>query len=400
MANQIGLRTTNQPITETRIVRQVDKEMAELEPNLAPLFTFTTKMGGKTKPCKSPRVEWFEKELLGRWAQNGATTVNANASSTTITVTDGTLFVANDLGLIVQAGSVSTAPEMFRVTGVSGNALTVVRNLGSTGLRQLDADAAILILGQAHPENGSVVDAKIKAPVAKISYTEIFKKFLSYSETQLQTEQYASGGSERKRLQNDLMKEMKISMNQQFMFGVASEDLTGDSSGNPVRTTMGFNSVVTTNVYDAGGIFTRKGLEAFSRMAFRYSPGKKKLLLAAPLIVSAFHDWGNSFLQLKPMENVLGVDITRVRTGHGEWLLANDVTLEDGISGKNGFSGYGFSIDVDNVEQAVLRALTLKEDVVYGGQDGKVDEIIGELGLKVKLEKTHAKLYNVTDYQE
>jgi hypothetical protein len=400
MAQVIGARSTNQTITETRLVRNVDTEMGLLEPNVAPLVTFVSNMKGKTgKPVDTPRVEWFEDDFVARWGVNSGAAVAQNAGSTTITVTDGTQFVKGDILIVPQAATSSTAPEQIRVVSVSGDVLTVVRNVGTAGLVTIAADASLAILGQAHEEGDTPVSAKTTAPVAKISYTEIFKKYVYLTRTQLASNTYASGGNERKRLQDKALKEFKIAMNRQFLFGKASESLTGGPNGLPVRTTMGLNSVISTNVYDASGVLTRKGFEAFARMAFRY--GKQtKMLLASSIIISAIHEWGNSFLQLKPMEKIFGVNVTRVMTGHGEWFLVKDVLLEDGIAGKNGFGGWAFSVDIDNVEQVPLKngVPKLSENVIRDGRDGEVDEIKGEVALKVKLEKTHAKLYDVTDY--
>ena len=44
MAQVSGARTTNQAITETRLVRNVANKMAELEPNEAAILTFLTKL--------------------------------------------------------------------------------------------------------------------------------------------------------------------------------------------------------------------------------------------------------------------------------------------------------------------------------------------------------------------
>jgi hypothetical protein len=124
--------------------------------------------------------------------------------------------------------------------------------------------------------------------------------------------------------------------------------------------------------------------------------------LAAPIIISAIHSWGNAKLQLKPMEKIYGVNIQRVMTGHGEWLLARDWLLENGVT--NGFGGWAFSIDLDNVDLKYLsdngenRNFQVHEDVIKDGRDAYVDECLAEVGICIKHEKKHAKLYNVSAY--
>lgn len=402
MAQVIGVRTTNQVITETRQVRRVDDQIAMLEPNENPLLTFTMKLK-KRKGIDSPRYEWFEDDYVARWTTNSATTVNANSGSTTVTVNDGTLFVAGDLFLVPNADSSSTAPELVRVTAVSTNTLTVVRAQGGTSVAAINAGAALRIVGNAYEEGAVTPSAKTTAPVAKISYTQIFRSSLNFTKTQVATKAYGAPDGERKREQRKKLIEQKEKMNAAFLFGSASESLTGGPTGAPVRTTMGLNSVISTNITDAGGVLTKKTFETFSRSAFRYG-SREKLLLASPMVISAIHDWGNSFLLVKPLEKVYGVDVNRVQTGHGTWMLARDWMLEKGISGGNGFSGYAYSVDMDSLEYFFLNAngenrdTHLIQNAIQDGRDAFVDEYLTEAGLRIIQEKRFAKLFDVTDY--
>lgn len=402
MAQVIGQRSTSQAITETRLIRQVDAEIGMLEPNIAPLITFMMKMG-KRQAVKSPRIEWLEDDYTARWAQVDATTVGASTSSTTIGVTDGTLFTVGDVFCIPNAVTSSSAVECARVTGISTNSLTVVRDIGGTGANQIAAGAALRLLGSAYEEGGSVPTPKTTAPATKINYTQIFRTTLDLSKTNVASEQYGAASGERDRIQAKKLKEHKISMNAAALFGVKSENLTGGPSGKPIRTTGGLNSVISTNVYDASGMLTQKSFEAFSRMAFRYGSAKK-MLLTAPIIKSAINDWGKSYLLVKPGETKLGVDIQEVQTAHGTWMIVRDWMLEDGVPAGNGFGGLAFSIDIAEASyrylsgNGVSRDTKIVENVIQDGADRFMDEILTEAAFCFQQEKYHAKLYNVTDY--
>jgi hypothetical protein len=401
MAQISGIRATSQAITETRLVRYVNEDAVLLEPDVTPLITFLLKLNGKYTPCTSPRIEWFEDDFVARWAVNGTATVANSASSTTVTVTDGTLFQAGDVFIVPQAISSTTAPEQIRVTAVSTNTLTVVRNVGSTGLVSITPSADLAILGTAFEEGSTPPTAKTTAPSAGLSYTQIFKKTINLTKTQVASKVYAAPNGERAFQHAKKLKEMKIDMNRQFLYGTKSESLTGGPSGNPIRTTMGLNSVISTNTTNGSTTLTETIFETFSRQAFRYGRSPK-LLLAAPIIISAIHSWGNAKLQLKPMEKIYGVNIQRIMTGHGEWLLARDWLLENGVT--NGFGGWAFSIDLDNVDLKYLsdngenRNFQVHEDVIKDGRDAYVDECLAEVGICIKHEKKHAKLYNVSAY--
>lgn len=401
MAQVVGQRTTNQGITETRVIRQVDEKIGMLEPNVAPLITMLMKVAQKTrKPVKSPRVEWFEDDYVSRWAQNSGDTVAANASSTTVTVTDGTLFNAGTVFNVPQAVTSAAAPEVVRVASVAGNVLTVVRNIGGTGLVAINDGAAIRILGTAYEEGGSIPSALTTAPVAKINYTQIFRTVIDMSRTNINTEHYgAQNSDERKRLHEKKLKEHKIWMNSVALFGQKSESLTGGPTGKPIRTSDGINNVISTNVYNAEGMLTQSAWEAFSRMSFRYG-SETKLLLAAPMVKSAINEWAKSFLTTTEKTTSYGLRIKEIVTAHGTWNLVNDWSFENGIAGANGFAGLAFSIDLENVGYRYLQNSDTKltENVVIDGRDAIVDEILTEACFVFKQEKTHAKLYNATSY--
>lgn len=403
MAQKVGTRSTNQSITaEGVLVREVGEELVLLEPNGAPLLTFIMKMK-KRKAVYSPRYEWLEDDYVARWGTNSSDTVNAVTTSTTVTVVDGTLFVPGDLFLVPKAISSSAAPEICRVTVVAGNVLTVVRNVGSGAtIAAINPDVALRILGSASEEGALPPSAKSTTIATKTTYTQIFRTTIDLTGTQMASKLYGSPGGERKRLHKKKLVEHKQKMNISALFGQAAEALTGGANGNPIRTTMGLNSRISSNVTDANGTLTRKTFEAFSQSAFRY--GKQtKLFLASPRVISAIHDWGNSFLMVKPMEKVFGVDINRVQTGHGEFLLARDWMLEDSVASQ-GFSGLAFSVDLDDTgyiylnENGQNRDTRVKQDAIKDGRDGVVDEILTEGGYWFRHEKKFSKLFNVSDY--
>jgi hypothetical protein len=401
MAQIIGNRTTSQAITETRLIRQVGAEIAMLEPNEAPLITFMNRLK-KRRAVKSPRWEWFEDDYSARWTQVGTSTIGNSTSSTSITVVDGTIFVPGDLFVVPNAVSSSAAPEICRVTAVVGNLLTVVRDIGGVGAVTMNASAALRLLGNAYEEGGAIPTAKTTAPSAKITYTEIMRDVIDLSNTNIAAQQYGTP-NERQRLHTKKLKEHKIKMNASFLFGTATESLSGGPTSKPIRTTMGLNSVIATNVTDAAGTLTQTTFETFSRSAFRYGK-KEKLLLCAPKIKSAINEWAKGFLMVKPGEKKFGVDVTQVQTAHGIWLVANDWMLEDGVSGQNGFGGIAYSIDMDMLEIIYLsnngmnRDTHIRENVIVDGRDAMVDEVLSEIGLVVMQEKYHAKLFNVTGY--
>jgi hypothetical protein len=407
MAQVIGERNTNTLITsEDRLVRYVEDEIGLLEPDTAPLITFLNKMKGGRMAVPSTKVEWIEDDYVARWAQNGGTTtIAADSASTTITVTDGTLFVPGDTFIVPNAVDSAVNPEVIRVVAVASNLLTVVRGVGGSTLTAINPSAALRILGSAYEEGALPPSAKTTIKSTKFSYTQIFRTACNITKTHAAVNAYGVNSGERKFEHKKKLKEHKIAMNAAAIWGRASQDLTGGPNGKPIRTTAGLDSVIATNIVDAGGTLTTKTFESFARQAFRYG-SSKKILLASPLVVSAFHQWANSHMRLEAMDKAqtYGVSVSKVITGHGELLLVRDWMLENGIAGKNGMAGVAYAVDPSEIKYFYLkgngesRDTRIEMDVIKDGRDAYVDEILTEGGFCFKQEKYHAKLYNVTDF--
>lgn len=401
MAQIVGNRTTKQVIDEQRIIRDVYPDISYLDPDETPLVTFLNRLKGRKKATTNPEFEWFESDYCARWGQLGSSTVFSAATSTLVTVTDGTLFIPGDLFIVPKAETSSAAPEMIRVTAVSGNTLTVVRNVGGGGVDTILPSAYLRLVGSAAEENGAFPSVKTTSPVRLYNYTQIVRTATDYSGTLLATKNY--GGAERTRVHREKLVEHKEKLNAALWWGQRSYDATGGPNGKPIRTTNGFNNVIETNVTDIGGILTPKKLDNFFQQGFRYGR-KKKLFLVAPKIRSAVNAWATNFLNIRPSEERYGVKITTIETPYGDAMMVHDWMLETPSGGSNGFQGWGFLIDLDQIDYRYLSAngenrdTKIERDAVKDGTDGKKDEILTEVGYKIGQEKFHAKMFNVTDY--
>jgi hypothetical protein len=383
----------------------VDDNIAELEPEVAPLVTLLMKLK-KRSATTSPRCEWIEDDYRARWGQMGGTGVGNSPSDNALTVVDGTIFVAGDVFVVPKVTTSSAAPEYVRVVSVAGNVLTVTRAFGGSTIDTIPANSALRLVGSAFEEGGTLPSAKTTNPVTKITYTQVFKTTIDFSNTQIATTLYGSvAGGERRREHAKKLKEHKEKLNATLLWGRASENLTGGDTGKPIRTTMGLNSVVTENIMDGGGVLTARLLDNWARSCFRYNNNKPKILLASPILISAIHHWATSHLMVRPMDKRYGVAITEVQTGHGTWLMVRDWMLEAPPAGSNGFQGTSFSVDLDQIEYIYLsnnkenRDTKLYENVVGDGADRKIDLILTEGGYKIKQPKYHGKLFNVESYQ-
>ena len=167
MPNINSVRTTANILQNKRVV-DMAKDIALLDPKVAPFLTIMKQLKRGTRVAIGPKVEWLEDDYLGFSTQlNGAISAT---STTTLNVDDGTIFRVGD---IIHIPSVN---ENMLVTAVSGNALTVTRGYGSTTAQASIADNAIvLIIGNANEENAGARKDISTQELAKFNYTQIFR---------------------------------------------------------------------------------------------------------------------------------------------------------------------------------------------------------------------------------
>lgn len=398
MAQISSVVTTSHIVnSQGRNIRDVSKDIYMLYPNETPLLTFLADPRLQKKaPTKQAKFEWFEDDYTARWAANGTTTVANTTASTTITVTDGTLWVAGDLGYVPRAVGTSTAGEIFRVTNVSSNELTVVRGVNSQ-VMTIDASAPISLLGPAYEENSSRPSPKATIPVGKYGFTQIFRHDFAMSRTSMKSDTYGAPGGEFERAKLKRFKEHKLGINRAFLWGHPTQSFTAGPSGYPITTTAGVNSVITTNVIDGGTTLTKSKWDEVLRTAFMYGDADTKLLVASPKVVGAINSWAQGYLQIAPETTTYGLNITKINSNYGNLWLMLDWMLEDPSSSSTyGFGGWAFILNPDDIRIRVIDDTKyIETDIHQDGVDGVKGEYLSELGLEIRNEKHHVKLYNV-----
>lgn len=391
-----GSATTQGANASGRIVRVVGEDGLLLYPNEQPLVTFLMEVS-KKKPMTqaSPIIEFYENDYEPGWVQADAAGYDNVVTTVNVAAGHGARIIPNTVLVVPNAAGVSTKPELMLVTAVATDALTVVRGFAGSTAAAIAANAAMAMLGTAFIEFDAMAESKGMTPALVTQYLQIFKRAVKVSRTQSKTKLYGAPGGERARLHAESIANMKIEMNRAFLFSRAHA-----GSATLPRATAGLNYVISTNVTDAGGNITRTTFESFARQVFDVG-NETKLLLACPMLVSAVHEWGNAHLQLEVGAKAFGVQVTKIHTGHGTLIMMKDRTLTDGISGGNGFSGWNFVIDPNEISLIKLDGdgdLSIEEDVKKDGSDGFYDQIRTECGLKIKHERKHGKLYNVTGF--
>lgn len=403
MALQVA-RSFNQFVTDTTNVRDVSEQMVLLEPDAAPLFVLTNSAKRK-QPTIGPRFEWVEDNEVSLWGQSSQT-VDYSSAATNILVADGTLFGVGDIVAVPKAQSSSAAPEVFLVTTIATNTLTITRGIGGSGADTIPATGSLRILASAFKEDDNIGQQRYTSKTVQISYAQIFKTPVKVTHTAASTKQYGAPQGERKYQLVKALIRHRSEIEAAGLWSRASESLNSPSSR---WTTMGWLSRIATNKTDANTTATITTWNTFSETAFRYGE-KQKLLLCAPKVISALNFYSQNKLLTRVGDTVFGVKIARFEMALGEFMLANDYrlgTADIGYpSGTNNFASHAYSIDLPSVAMRYLQGggdnligdTKLFENVLPDGSTTRTDEYRSQLGWEIRHERKHAWLFDLSGY--
>jgi len=396
-------RSFNQMVTDTTNVRDVSEQMVLLEPDAAPLFVLTNAAKRK-QPTIGPRFEWVEDNEVSLWGQ-ASLAADTTSAVTSILVADGTLFGVGDIVAVPKAQSSSAAPEVFLVTSITTNTLTITRGVGGSGADTIPATGSLRILASAFKEDDNVGQQRYTSKTVQISYAQIFKTPVKVTHTAASTKQYGAPQGERKYQLVKALIRHRSEIEAAGLWSRASESLASPGSR---WTTMGWLSRISTNKTDASTTATITTWNTFSETAFRYGE-KQKLLLCAPKVISALNFYSQNKLLTRVGDTVFGVKIARFEMALGEFLLANDYrlgTADVGFPGGNSFATHAYSIDLPSVAIRYLQGggdsligdTKLFENVLPDGSTTRTDEYRSQIGWEIRHEKKHAWLFDLSAY--
>ena len=388
---------------ETTLKRDVDDSLVRLEPDAAPLYVLTNNKK-RTSPAQVPKFEWLEDAEAPLWGQASGGSTDFSSVATALTVIDASIFAVDDLLLIPQPTSAgkSAAEEVVLVSAVSvaAGTLTIVRAIGGAGADTIVAASPIRILGQACIEGSGVPTIRSTQKVPHLSYCQLFKTPIQTSEHVQASEFYAAPQGERRYQQAVALVRHRSEIEAAGLWGRGSETLLATGSR---WTTQGVKPTISTNITDASTTLTYTSMLKFGEMGFRYGE-KSKLCMAGPSVLSAFDYFSANKLLTNVLADVFGVQIKKIVTNHGTYLVANNFRMEAGIAGASGFNDELYLIDLPSVVFRYLNGngksmnTRLYEDIVKAGNDSTIDEFKSIVGWQVKFEKKHARIYNVTAF--
>lgn len=376
-----GVVTTNTHASSPdTVIRSVDPRIFFLQAKVAPLMALLKKLKKGSNP-NSYKFEWVEKDM-------GTPLTTVSSAQTTATTTfnvaagSGAMFTANDIIYVPATG------EIIKVASVTTDAVDVTggRGYGTTAAAAISAGETIVHLGSGHAEGGTSPEAISIDPSMPYNYTQIFKTAAQATRTEAQTFRYEPKNPKMVQRRKEAMILHMEGIERAYLFGERKIDVTGAT---PRHLTGGFRSFVTTNVANMAAALTKAKFDDWLSDLFLFGEGNKVLFASASLLQAINKEvLSNSNMNITPATKEWGLDVRRYLSPFG----ALDIVYHRVLSQVH--DGYGYAVDLDNVEEKSLQPTIVKQNVAANDYDGFKDEILSECGIMVALEKSHGIVYN------
>jgi hypothetical protein len=389
MAVVSGYRSTN-TVESTILARDIQAQINEYDKNITPLVVLSEKMGGGPRVTVNPKFEWYEEDREVR-----RDTTTTTGTGTTVAVSDGTLFNANDIWRVTRTG------EGLRVVSVATNDVTVIRGT------DVNPDAAVALVsgdelikvGVAKMEGDTSVTSISGNPSQKYNYTQIFERSVSETGTMMNTDTYTQPGDWEFRKRR-MIQEYKIDQESAYLWGPGISLNTAGT--HPRRVARGIVDSITTNVVDFAGTLTEGEFFSKFNTAFRYGSGTK-FGFAGRTPVDVISGFPRGKLEVIQGDNdtTYGLDVMKFRHAHGTLNLMTHNLFETSSSS---YFSQVLILDMagDGSNGSLVRRVYLQnrdtkieENVQENDRDGRKDLIRGECSIQLGLEKAHALWDNI-----
>lgn len=405
-------KTFNDMEAKTKLqVRLMDPKAYQMRANYAAFIVFLKLLGmkrsasaagrkgfatgNKTVNCWNPEFEWYDIEV-GDPSTTVASNVSANATSLTVATGTGVMFKPGDIAFV------TSTKELLRITAVSGDTLTAgsVSDTATTVgniKNAITAGDRIVMVASAFGEGAYAAQPIHYDQTLHRNYCQIFKKSTKNTLTNEATKYYGNVNklAEQKKI---LFDQYLLEKSRAYLVGRRSAILDKITSGygarddsQIVRTTDGLESFISTNRFVVTkSTFSYEKFMEFIKNIYEYG-GDERLFVCNPAMMlkiqQVLKSDAQTHIEISPKTKEFGIDIRRILTFAGSMDLLIDRTMGDIYS-----NPVGFALETAYLEEMVLRADKWEENIQQPGWDFRMDQIIGEAGLKVMLEKRHGRI--------
>ncbi|MHB1156093.1 MAG: SU10 major capsid protein [Phycisphaerales bacterium] len=368
-----GKATYSAGVTLPEIAEDLADVIGIVSPYETPLLDH---LGDPQRIATSTRHEWLEDQLLPN-----TDTLNGNQTDvdTAIEVANGDRFRAGDQ--VKPEGS----SEVFFVTAVNTNTLTVARGYGATTAAAMSDGQTLHILGNAALEGDDAPGARFTNRSRKSNYTQIFTSAVSVSGTQRAVNTVGMA-DELDYQKQERLRELIRDLENTVINGVSPA--ANQQGSDTVRRSMkGILPFISTNVFTPGGggfpvdaALTEEQLNQALRTIWQQSAARIDTIVVNGFQkrrINSFVTSGRSFdaqtTRFRDLVSVYESDFGVCRVVLSRWVPADSVLL----------------IDSSRVDVLPLAGRSFHYNPLARTGDKETGQIVGEYTLELRNENAH-----------
>lgn len=369
--------------TETRLVRDVEDMLQELEPQEGPLTQILSRL--TTDTATDNKVEWFEDQLLPDFDVLAAA---LTAGAATMTVTNFAYFRKGDIVRI------NDYEQVYVSATPTTTSVSITRAFGTVPATAADSGARLHIVSDATQENGLGRDVITTQKVPRYNYCQQLGTPCEWSDLDLASKTF--GEKELPAEHRKQIVEHKKKMEKSFILGQPYLS----TSGNLVTgVSGGLEYFIQSNIKDVSGGFTEAEFEDWLRVCFRYG-GSEKLVFCSPKAIQSVNGFARAKMQTFTNDDTYGVTITEYHNaGRKVGLIEQKLLTNASLNDLTGIAGHMILVDPANIKMAYLQGQSthVAEKIQANDQRGRKDEVRSTFSFKCFLEQTHGLLTGVQD---
>ncbi|MEM6260573.1 MAG: DUF5309 family protein [Planctomycetota bacterium] len=371
-----GKATYSAGATLPELVEDVGDIVGIVSPYETPLLDH---LGDPQRSATSTVHQWLEDQLLPNTDAVDDGSIGSPTAETSFDVANGDRFRVGD-----QVRGEGSGEVMF-VTGVSSNALTVVRGYGGTEPEAIGDTQVLRILGNAALEGDDAPTARFTNRVRQSNATQIFTAGVEVSGSQLAAKQ-AAIADELDYQKQERLRELVRDLENCVINGVARE---ADQQGSATvrRTMRGIIPSITTHVEDAGGAaLTEDVLNASLRSVWEQSNAGVDTILVGGLqkrainqFIASARGYDARNTRYRDMVSVYESDFGVCRVVLSRWVPSDTVVL----------------LDSSRIDVLPLGGRSFHYKPLSADGDRERGQVIGEYTLELRNELAHGVIHNL-----
>lgn len=328
-------------------------------------------------PCIATKHQWLEEDVRGQTTNAITTGLNNTTDpvTTSITTGDEVKFRAQDI--------VRVEDELMRVTATAANQLTLARGWGGTTNAAHGTAPLITLIAPAIVQGiTSPLEARSTTKSGRYNYTQIFEETVKSSATNQATAKYTARNDVEHQIANQL-EVLGTNMEKTLLFGYKVEP-TASSAG----AMDGIRAVLSTNVYDKNGAVLTQAMLEDALQAVWSAGAKSSHLFCNATQKRRINTFLDSYRQAGYSDSKLGNSVSSYETDFGSvvvvldrWMPNDEVLI----------------IDASNIGFGPLQGRSLGvTKLPMNTRESDIWEMSGEYTSEVRLEKSHARIYDLS----